>query len=54
VQDRINGAADPLAEGIKICAETIKELRKFSQGVHIMAIGMEEHIPAIIEQSLND
>ncbi|MDR1942005.1 MAG: methylenetetrahydrofolate reductase [Endomicrobium sp.] len=51
VQDRINGAADPLAEGIKICAQTIKELRSFARGVHIMAIGMEEFIPEIIRAS---
>jgi len=51
IQDRINSAADPLSEGIKICSETIKELRSFADGVHIMAIGMEEYIPEIIRQS---
>jgi len=51
IQDRINSASDPLAEGIKICSETIKELRSFADGVHIMAIGMEEYIPEIIRQS---
>jgi 5,10-methylenetetrahydrofolate reductase len=48
IQDRISFASDPLAEGIKICSEIIKELRSFADGVHIMAIGMEEHIPKII------
>jgi len=52
VQDRINGACDPLAEGMRICSETIRELRSFSDGVHIMAIGMEEYIPEIIKNSL--
>jgi len=53
IQDRMNNAKDELGEGIKICAETIKELRSgsFGQGVHIMAIGMEEYIPEIIRQS---
>ncbi|MCL2144768.1 MAG: methylenetetrahydrofolate reductase [Endomicrobia bacterium] len=51
IQDRINNAADPLAEGMRICAETIKELRSFSDGVHIMAIGMEEYIPEILKNS---
>jgi len=51
VQDRINSASDPLAEGIKICSETIRELRSFADGVHIMAIGIEEYIPEIIRQS---
>jgi 5,10-methylenetetrahydrofolate reductase len=48
VQDRINNAKDELGEGIKICSQTIKELRSLGQGVHIMAIGMEEHIPEIL------
>jgi 5,10-methylenetetrahydrofolate reductase len=52
VRDRINKASDPLAEGMQICAETIKELRSFADGAHIMAIGMEEYIPEIIKNSL--
>ncbi|AKL98595.1 methylenetetrahydrofolate reductase [Endomicrobium proavitum] len=52
VQDRINAAKDPLAEGIKICAEIIRELRGFADGVHIMAIGAEDKIPEIIKNSL--
>ncbi|MDR2773064.1 MAG: methylenetetrahydrofolate reductase [Elusimicrobiota bacterium] len=51
-QNRINSAADPLAEGIEICAQTIKELRKFADGVHIIAIGKEEYIPTILKKSL--
>ena len=52
IQDRINSAKDPFAEGKKICAETIKVLREFADGVHVMAIGMEEHIPEILKDSL--
>jgi 5,10-methylenetetrahydrofolate reductase len=52
VKDRINSASDPLTEGIKICSETIKKLRSFADGVHIMAIGTEEHIPEMIRDSL--
>jgi 5,10-methylenetetrahydrofolate reductase len=51
VQNRINNAKDELSEGIKICSETIRELRSLGRGVHIMAIGMEEHIPEIIRLS---
>lgn len=47
---RIESAPDQLKEGIKICAETIRELKKTSPGVHIMAIGMEEHIPEILSK----
>ncbi len=52
VKDRINSASDPLTEGIKICSETIRKLRSFADGVHIMAIGTEEHIPKMIRDSL--
>jgi 5,10-methylenetetrahydrofolate reductase len=52
IKDRINSASDPLAEGIKICSEIINKLRSFADGVHIMAIGMEEHIPEMIRASL--
>jgi methylenetetrahydrofolate reductase (NADPH) len=47
---RIERAADPLKEGIAICAQAITELKKISDGVHIMAIGMEEYIPEILNQ----
>jgi 5,10-methylenetetrahydrofolate reductase len=47
---RIKGAQDPLQEGIKICAETIKELKMFADGVHIMAIGSEQVIPEILNK----
>jgi 5,10-methylenetetrahydrofolate reductase len=48
IVERIEKAADPLKEGIAICAEAITELKKISDGVHIMAIGMEEYIPEIL------
>jgi 5,10-methylenetetrahydrofolate reductase len=48
---RIASASDPLQEGIAICSETIKELKSFADGVHIMAIGMEEYIPQILEKA---
>ncbi|MCX5782239.1 MAG: methylenetetrahydrofolate reductase [Elusimicrobia bacterium] len=50
VAERIESSKEPLKEGIKICAETIKELKKFADGVHIMAIGMEEYIPEILKE----
>jgi 5,10-methylenetetrahydrofolate reductase len=52
IQDRINFAFNPLEESMKICSEIIRELRSFADGVHIMAIGVEEHIPEIIKNSL--
>ncbi|MDR0486455.1 MAG: methylenetetrahydrofolate reductase, partial [Elusimicrobiota bacterium] len=49
IQNRINSAEDPLKEGIKICAQLIRDLQTFADGVHIMAIGMEEYIPEILK-----
>jgi 5,10-methylenetetrahydrofolate reductase len=51
VAERIKSSSDELSEGMKICSQTIKELRSFADGVHIMAIGMEECIPEIIKNS---
>lgn len=47
---RVTAAPDAMKEGIAICAETIRELKKFAHGVHIMAIGMEEAIPEILSR----
>ena len=35
---------------IGIAAQTIRSLRPFTRGVHIMAIGWENRIPAILAQ----
>ncbi|MDD3064724.1 MAG: methylenetetrahydrofolate reductase [Endomicrobiaceae bacterium] len=51
IQERIISAEDPFQEGLNICAETIKELKAFTSGVHIMAIGIEEYIPEILKRS---
>ena len=48
---RIENSKDPLKEGIDICSKTIYELKKFADGVHVMAIGMEQYIPEILENS---
>jgi methylenetetrahydrofolate reductase (NADPH) len=41
------------AEGIRICLETIRELREIKglHGVHIMAIEWEERVPEIVKES---
>ena len=40
-------------EGIRICVETIKQLREMEgvHGVHIMAIEWEEMVPRIAEEA---
>lgn len=48
---RLRNAENKVQEGIKITAEFIRQLREegLCDGVHIMAIGAEENIPAILD-----
>lgn len=48
---RIKAAEDKVKEGIQIAGEFIKQLREenLCDGVHIMAIGAEENVPAILD-----
>jgi 5,10-methylenetetrahydrofolate reductase len=48
IQEAIEKASDPLAQGIEICRAQIERLKTFADGVHIMAIGAEEYIPDIL------
>jgi methylenetetrahydrofolate reductase (NADPH) len=52
---RISGVSKEKAgeEGMKICVETISELRRIDgvRGVHIMAIESEDKVPTIVEAS---
>jgi methylenetetrahydrofolate reductase (NADPH) len=49
--ERMAGAADQEAEGVKICAETVSVLREIKgvAGVHIMAIAWEKIVPEIVK-----
>ena len=50
----MEAAADPdaeVAKGIEIAARTVREVSKLGDGVHIMALGWESHIPAILRSS---
>ena len=48
--ERITKSENQLNEGIKICAENIREIKKILDGVHIMAINSEELIPDILSK----
>jgi len=48
---RLEGAADPAAEGVAIAAEQVDAYRAIAQGVHLMAIKAEERIPTILRQA---
>ncbi|MDD5259172.1 MAG: methylenetetrahydrofolate reductase [bacterium] len=48
--DRLSRAASPVDEGINIAAELISQLKPHVDGVHIMALGLEEHISEILDK----
>ncbi|GAI56828.1 unnamed protein product, partial [marine sediment metagenome] len=47
--DKMAKTEDKARTGIDIAANLIKELKGMCQGVHIMAIGWEKRIPAILD-----
>ena len=47
--ERFDRTADPLAEGLAIARETVGMARELCQGVHLMTLGHEGMIPAILE-----
>lgn len=53
VIDRFKAADDKKKEGIKFCAEQIKEVQEIEgvAGVHMMPVAWEEAIPDIVEQA---
>lgn len=53
LMSRIEGAADPREEGIRISVEIIEQLKKIKgvAGVHIMAVAWEEAVPEIVGRS---
>jgi 5,10-methylenetetrahydrofolate reductase len=51
--ERLKTAEDKVKEGIKIAGEFIKAVREegLCDGAHIMAIGAEENVPAILDEA---
>jgi 5,10-methylenetetrahydrofolate reductase len=49
VVNRLEGAADPLLEGVAIAREAVGWVRDLCQGVHLMTLGYEDKIPEILE-----
>jgi 5,10-methylenetetrahydrofolate reductase len=46
--ERLERAADPMAEGVAIARETVAWAKELCQGVHLMTLGHEDKIPAIL------
>ena len=51
ILDRVAGSEREVATGIEIAARTIREVRPLCAGVHVMGLGWEKHIPAILDAS---
>ena len=49
IMARVDGATDSTATAVAIAADTIAALKGLCSGVHVMAIGWEDHVPAILE-----
>ncbi len=47
--DEMDKAESKAGKGIEIAARLINEMKDMCQGVHIMAIGMEDRVPAILD-----
>jgi methylenetetrahydrofolate reductase (NADPH) len=47
----VAGTDGEVAKGVDIAARTIRDIRKLCAGVHVMALGWEAHIPAILQAS---
>ena len=47
--EKMAAAEDKAKMGIEIAANIIKELKGMCQGVHIMAIGWEKRVPAVLD-----
>ena len=50
IVERMEGASDPRAEGLRIALETIQRVRKVPgvRGVHLMAVNWDEAVPEIV------
>ncbi len=47
--EKMAGAEDKTQTGIEIAADLIKQLKDMCQGVHVMAIGWEKKVPAVLD-----
>jgi methylenetetrahydrofolate reductase (NADPH) len=48
--ERASGLEAEVETGVEIAARTIRDLAEFCDGVHVMALGGETHIPAMLRR----
>jgi methylenetetrahydrofolate reductase (NADPH) len=46
--ERLANSPDPAAEGLRIAIELAVQCRDICHGVHLMAMGRDEVVPAIV------
>jgi len=51
ILNRLQGAKNPLEEGIQIAAEQAQDYFKIANGIHLMAVKTEHLIPKILEKT---
>jgi len=49
--EEMDQAEDRTKKGVEIAARLIREMKGMCQGVHIMAIGTEKLVPAIVDEA---
>jgi methylenetetrahydrofolate reductase (NADPH) len=47
----LDQAVNPVQTGIALAGRIVRELKKLCQGVHLIAVGHERHIPQILQQA---
>ena len=49
--ERLDQAKDPMAEGIAIAAEQVRQFTGIAQGMHLMAVKAEQRIPEVLDRA---
>ncbi len=49
--DEMSSAEDRVGKGIEIAARLIREMKGMCQGVHLMPLGWERHVPVILQEA---
>jgi 5,10-methylenetetrahydrofolate reductase len=49
ILDEMEKSSDPVAKSIEIAVRTIKGVREFTQGAHIMTINWEDKVPRVLD-----
>jgi methylenetetrahydrofolate reductase (NADPH) len=51
VIEELDKASDPTQQGLAIASRIIREIKEMCQGVHLITIGQERHIPQILAEA---